>query len=518
MRTLLIIGISLLSMSCSNFLDVKPMGKLIPTEVEEYENLLNNLKTVDYYFLEGGSSYLATLGDNLKISENNAKHYFDISNSSISKYTSYTFQTPYYDPTTADAFWDKAYEAIGIFNVVIDGVNDVKTDQTESLAKQLIAQAKAARAWTYLNMAMIYGPVYDPNGANDVKTIPYRTTSEPLVANPDRATTAEIFEYAKQDIDDALAGIPENVSNPCRFGLPATYMLASYYYMFKRDWTHMLEYADLAWKEVIKQKGGEDAALYNYNNFTYGLDDSEESEEEERDPEIDEPLIGEDNLIGLSYHRENLMFRKPAYGGTGNLYPSDDFLASFDTEKDLRYDLFVLRENGYSGEINGEAFSDGIVRMYFRDEKMMDNEGFTTPILLLMRAEAYARMNKLTEALADLNLLRKYRYKGTTPEETDLENGSSLTQDQLLEEILKERRRELPIATFQRLLDLKRYSLDKGKSWCKTSVEHKIGEDIYSAAIDSDKFILPIPNTVIMLNPDWGLTPDNRVFDPVMYK
>ena len=85
-------------------------------------------------------------------------------------------------------------------------------------------------------------------------------------------------------------------------------------------------------------------------------------------------------------------------------------------------------------------------------------QGFSYPELLLMRAEAYARNSRKTEALSDLNTLRKYRYDNTQGS-TDLPNGAALTEDQLLEEILKERRRELPIATFQRVLDLKRLAL-----------------------------------------------------------
>lgn len=492
------------------------MGKLIPTEVEEYENLLNNIQTVNAYFLTSNSSYLASLTDNLQISENCAAHYFTIGSTSISHYASYTFQPPYYDPNTSDSFWENGYKAMGIFNSVIDGVNDVKTEQTAKLASQLIAQSKAARAWFYLNMAMIYGPIYNPAGNNDVKTIPYRTNSQPLVVNPERATTAEVFKYAKQDIEDALKDIPQNVSNPCRFNLPAVQMLMAYYYMFTRDWNNMLTYADMAWKEVISQKGNVEAVLYNYNNFSYNIDESDR-EEGQPDPEVEEPLQGEDNLIGQSYHKEILMYRQAAIGGTGIPYPSDEFFSLFDPDKDLRYKLFALKNNGYSTIIDNNTYDDGLIRMYYRDYKMMSNEGFTHPELLLMRAEAYARLGSLTEALADLNLLRSFRYKGNNSSETDLPGGSSLNQDQLLEEILKERRRELPLATFQRLLDLKRYSLDEGKAWCKTQIEHKIGNTTYSASLDSDIFILPIPNTVISLNPQWGLSLDERPFNPVMY-
>ena len=89
-----------------------------------------------------------------------------------------------------------------------------------------------------------------------------------------------------------------------------------------------------------------------------------------------------------------------------------------------------------------------------------------------------------------------------------------MTEEQLLEEILKERRRELPIATFQRVLDLKRLALDNGKPWCKTTIEHKIGTQTYSAPINSEYYILPIPNNIIKYNPQWGLFLDTRPYNP----
>ena len=50
-------------------------GKLIPTEVEEFENILNNTYTVDWYYMDNNKgTLLASLGDNLQISENSANY------------------------------------------------------------------------------------------------------------------------------------------------------------------------------------------------------------------------------------------------------------------------------------------------------------------------------------------------------------------------------------------------------------------------------------------------------------
>ncbi len=143
---------------------------------------------------------------------------------------------------------------------------------------------------------------------------------------------------------------------------------------------------------------------------------------------------------------------------------------------------------------------------------MLTNQGITYPQLLLMKAEAEARTSDKTNALKDLNLLRKYRYSG---DNTDLPNGSSLNEDELLYEILKERRRELPISSYQRTFDIKRFVYDTGKPWCQTTITHKIGSKTYSAPVNNEYYTLPKSNSIIEKNPQWGLEVDNRSYDPL---
>lgn len=207
-----------------------------------------------------------------------------------------------------------------------------------------------------------------------------------------------------------------------------------------------------------------------------------------------------------------LFYRVALTGGRGTSgYPSEEFFSLFDQAKDLRYRLFALKALGYSTTVGDMKYDDGVVLQYYRNAKVKMTQGFSYPELLLMRAETYTRTSLRTEALADLNTLRKYRYDNIQGS-TDLPNGAALTEDQLLEEILKERRRELPIATFQRVLDLKRLALDNGKPWCKTTIEHKIGAQTYSAPINSEYYVLPIPNNIIKYNPQWGLPLDTRLY------
>lgn len=506
--------------SCNDFLDVKPVGKLIPDKIEDFENILNHSNTLNFHMMNNNnSSFYAMLGDNLSISENQDKFLFIRSFVNLELYAAYIYSLPYENPEDPQIAWEwGVYRAVELFNTVIDGIEGLGEEQANSPnGKAVLAQAKAGRAWSYMINGLGYGPMYDPNGPNDTKTIPYRITYDPTIANPDLSTTKELMELVKKDLDAALDA-PENVVNPSRANRAAVHALRAEYFMYMRDWTNMLKEATEAWDRSIL-KGGVDNLIYNFNQFKYREKPNvipEPGTDREIYLDLDDEL---DLSITKSYNKENLFYRIASHGpsaanGSATFYPSDDFLSLFD-QKDRRYQLFALNFLGYSIKIGDDLYQDGIRKTYCRGSKMNENQGITYPQLLLMKAEAEARTNNLSGALSDLNLLRKYRYTG---DNTDLPNGNSLNQDALLYEILKERRRELPIATYQRTLDIKRYVYDAGKPWSQTSITHKIGNRAYSAPVNNQFFTLPIANAIIKYNPSWGLELDNRIYDPIANK
>lgn len=502
---------TLMFSSCNEFLDVKPVGKLIPTEVTQFENLLNNTNTIDYHMMDNNRECgFAFFGDNLSISENQARYLYMSTHPNIDRYAAYIYYEPFENPLYSSYTWEWGiYRAAGIFNTVIEGIDDLGASE-DDYARQVIAQAKAGRGWSYLIGTLAYGPVYDPNGNNDTPTIPYRTSALPDNPNPHLATTEELFTLLKKDFDDAVMYAPDFVANPTRASKSAAYALRAMYWMYMRNWEEMYKDANEAWKCALATKGSVDKLIYDFNQFYYEPDESASPRPGE-DVEVYLQLkyADGDTDFNRSYSRENLLFR---YAPTGSsTYPSDDYLAIFDNEKDLRYKLFLLKKEGYSTTSGGTVYKDGIRVYNYRGSKMLNNAGITYPELLLIRAEAQARMGELPGALDDLNLLRKYRYAG---ENKDLPGGSSMTQDQLLEEILKERRRELPLSSYQRVFDIKRYVLDSGKPWCKTTITHKIGEKTYSTTVTKESFRMRIANSYIKYNPQWGLTEWSGTYDP----
>ena len=92
---------------CDDFLDVQPIGKLIPKEVAEFENILNNPRTVEYYFVDNNrGTSLANLADNMEISENMATYLYTNTHPNIDRYAAYIFKKPYRNPNLSDYYWN----------------------------------------------------------------------------------------------------------------------------------------------------------------------------------------------------------------------------------------------------------------------------------------------------------------------------------------------------------------------------------------------------------------------------
>ena len=501
-----------LATSCDDYLDVKPVGKMIPTEVSQFENLLNNDKTIEYFMVDNnnGCCY-ALLGDNLCLSYNHAHYQYIPSHPNLEILSAYVFYDKLVQPNVTPFFWTWGiYGAVAYFNNVIDGIHDLGAD--DKYSKGVIAQAMAGRAWIYMNAALTYGPMYDPDGANDTPCIPLRTSGDPTVSNGPLATTAQLFGQVKSDLDYACENAPDFTPNASRANKTAAYALRAEYHMYMRNWNDMLSDISEAWRLALAAKGSVDNLIYDFNDFYYEQV-SEIDPAPGVDPRVYMEFRGPDFNFDMVENRENLLYRPSAYGGSPmRFYPSDDWKSIFDKSTDKRWDLFALADEGFKKKVGDVTYDDGIQISYYRRENMSTTIGLTYPIILLEKAEAEARTGNTTDALISLNTLRKYRYSGS---DTDLPGGSSLSQDQLLNEILTERRREQHIASFQRTVDLKRYAFDSGKPWSKQTIVHRIGDKEYSAPISSPVFNhINIDNAVLKYNPQWGRALDNGTYAP----
>src|SRR5690606_14170091 len=120
-----------------------------------------------------------------------------------------------------------------------------------------------------------------------------------------------------------------------------------------------------------------------------------------------------------------------------------------------------------------------------------------TPEMYLIRAECNARLNNLPEALNDINKLRRHRYRaGTYTDATVSQIGN---QQAVLDEVLKERRREL-YGKELRLFDVKRLGL------AATHLEPGTANVGYQLPAGDPKLIWPVHYKYLEMNPEIGQT------------
>lgn len=132
---------------------------------------------------------------------------------------------------------------------------------------------------------------------------------------------------------------------------------------------------------------------------------------------------------------------------------------------------------------------------------VVDVKILRTAEVLLNRAEAYIRSNNPTSALADLNLLRAQRYTNYAP-------LANLTDAQILDEILKERRLELAFEG-DRFFDLKRRNQAINRDGTKGDRADGTGTTylFLNMAANDHRFQLPYPSGEINFNANFKQNP-----------
>ncbi|MCL2417235.1 MAG: RagB/SusD family nutrient uptake outer membrane protein [Bacteroidales bacterium] len=498
--------------SCERWLDEPPSGHTIPVEgdVEAFNRLLNNLQSIDFIFMDNNRiSPLAFLSDYGYISDIQLRLDWLAGGAAARHIRAHLFMMPYENPNLIDYFWNWGFfRGNSFFNVVIDGVNDVRTPETEELAKTVIAQATVARAWNFFNAALIYGPAFNPNGDNSTRIIPLRTQSSPTAPMVDLSTTQEVFDFVLAEIYEVLPDMPANIATNARFGRVSTYTLLGEIHLWKREWATALYYFDNAVELAAQQRGGMQNLFYDMNLWEWAIPAQIEANPDLRlNMAVNQPQTA--YQLNDTRHREILLFRNAAGGGAGPtmMYPSNEFIALFDSTTDLRREFFFFENPGRVGTHEGVAFNDGR-RMVNRQAKKVRTAGYCFPELLLMRAEARARTGDLGGALDDLNFLRQFRHITGTPP------LSILGFDDIMQEIINERRRELNALGHKRALDMKRLALDVGRPWSMQTFTRRVGNQYFTGNIggtnDGEHFTLRISNTILLHNPQWNYPKDTR--------
>jgi len=342
------------------------------------------------------------------------------------------------------AMWTDFYKTIYNANKAIEGLN-ASTALSPDKKKRWIAEAKFVRAYCYFYMTNFWG---------DVPLI--LTTDVEKTALAPRNTQTEIYTQINLDLTDASNDLPVNYSNYGNLRIRATKWAAEALLarvnLYLGKWTEAAAYAS----SVISQNG-------TYKIIT-GLTAN------------NSPFIADNTEAILQIPYFNTAY---AYEGGGLFTSGGKYILRKGT---------ALFETGDARKTN---WTDPVTGTTFLAPRKYKNAFVATPVerstvlrlaeLYLIRAEARVKLNDITGAQEDINVIRNRALLGNT----------TLTDpNQLLDLIALERERELFGEFGHRWFDLKR----TGKA---DEVLGAITGKIWAA---TDK-LYPIPDSARRSNP-----------------
>lgn len=443
------------------WLDIQPQGVIIPSNVEDYRLLLDQVNDDGisgpnpisngfekaYY----GTDYLS---DDFTIKD---ETYFLYGGVEINEYT---WQDNRYAPNEEDGDWSNLYGQIYVTNLVIEEVMDAKNG-TESEKLALMAEAKVHRAYAYFTLANLYGLHYNLQTATTNTAVPLRLGTEIVGVDFSRASVAEVYDLVIEDITGALNNLPDMPVSSFYNHRPSkasAYALLSRVYLYQGVYDKALETASksLALHNVIN----------DFNRFgeVLGVLKLDETEEDKQ-----------------------LLWNKAAISPYGLLIASDDLFNLYE-DNDIRRKLFGSLEDIFGIAVPGNV----LAYPFFINSRAM---GFTVPEVILTKAECNARLGNTAEAVSGLNKLREKRFKDGTY--TPI---TSTDQAEVLKLVKKERRMEFP-GSGLRYFDLKRYNeLDNAN----ITLTRVLNGQTYTLNANGKNWAIPIAQKYILETPELG--------------
>lgn len=384
--------------SCDDYLDITPVGQVIPNKTAEFRGLLNSA----YQLVPQHKALLSMRGNQFSPED-------DPFGLGLDGFDLYKDIYMWNDVTTDNAKTQEYpymsfYQVIFHTNEIINNGPEAEKDNTESI-EQVIAEAYALRAYMYFELANMYAPAYDKATAQTVKAIPITTEIDVEQTFP-KATLQAVYDQVLDDINKAEAIMKleqQETDNKYRFSLESLYALQSRVYLYMNEWELAAQAAQHALainSELEDMNSPEYVSNTNYQSKEAMLSLENVSILELRD------YTSISNSFITSYR-------------SGDLRPTNYFTESF-----MGYPIL--------NKVNSTS-----ERVSFRRAE-----------LYLNAAEALAQTGKLNDARTQLTTLLQYRY---TPEAwaTQVEHINSLSADELITEILAEREKELALEGHQ---------------------------------------------------------------------
>lgn len=384
--------------SCKKYLDVEPVGKVIPTTVADFRALLNS----GYAQFPRHKSVLAFRTDELVLNndEPDAASFRD----------QYQWNDENPDANSKEMPYGEFYTSIFYANSVIADIENKAGKNTETA--QIKGEAYLLRAYAYFELLNVYAKTFNKNTAAADRGVPIALVID-IETNYKPATVEAVYNQIFADLATGQSLINADSFNAglnYRFTKRAALALAARIYQFRGDWSNALKATQSA---------------LTINNQLEDL-----------------------NVAGAvapnSYlSKENIMSMEDVFNSSTSRssYMSSHLIGIYDQANDKRFALYFGKT--FDGYVSKKG-NDNALKISFRNGE-----------LYLIQAEAALQTGNLTLAQQSLLALKAKRY---TPAfyATEQTRIAAMNNDDLMQEIIKEREKELALEG-HRWYDLKRY-------------------------------------------------------------
>lgn len=419
--------------SCDKFLDITPTGKVIAKTAEEYRAMLTN----EYKYFPKDRHMTIVRTDELQLSATT-------SSSDLDAYLDlWLWKDENPSPTTSYFSWRTYYHNIYIANYIIEKQSEIINANAAEI-NQLVGEAYMMRAYDLFLLVNLYAEAYTHCNPSNTRGVPMLLQAD-VNAVPRSSSVEAVYQQVLSDLSEAERRMNVSVwpeGENYRFCLEGVKALRARTYLYMGRWQEALTAA----KEVIAAHGD----LVDLNNLGSPLPDNYKSPE---------------NIVALEFFSSNL--------STVINQPSTDYINKYRTG-DQRRTRYFKRETSTTWSLQK---SDGYC-------------SFRSAEAYLTAAEASAQLNELTGAIGYLKPLMQKRLNSSAYS-TTLTLIEAMDKDQLLQEIIDERGRELAFEG-HRWYDLKRTT--------QPALQHVYGGQTYT--LTPEKYTMRFPTEAVEANPE----------------
>jgi tetratricopeptide (TPR) repeat protein len=437
---LTIIYLGFAAPGCKKYLDEKPDVKLaLPSTLADFQALLDNYPVINNS--DPGSGEISA--DNYYL--------FDADYRALSTdyfRNMYTWQkSNLFAPQSND--WYYSYRPVFTANTILESLSKIaETGSNQHDYNNVKGEAFFIRGKAFLQVAGLWTSAYDPNVSSVQLGIPLRLSSD-FNQQSVRSNLQETYNQIIADLRSAAALLPITPLHVMRSSKPAAFALLARTYLYMQQYEKAGLYADSCLQLAH--------TLLDYNTLNAGAN---------------YPIARFNTEV---IHENQIPVPAPVSIKRARI---DSLLYKSYASNDLRKTIFFKASTNGTHVFRGSYESGGNLF-----------GGIAVDEVYLMRAECFARVGKISEAMSDLNTLLVKRFQSGTFVPIIAANANDA-----LAMILIERRKELLMRGL-RWMDLKRLN----KEGADITIMRNVNGQTYTLLPNDLRYALPIPDDIIQL-------------------